>query len=603
MILAFVAFVAFAIVVPGIQIHRRLGIAVDPALVLPAGFVFAAAAYALAAVSGLAWLFPIACAAVGLDLVLLRRPFGPSPGPRLRGAAVPIAAIVVLFALTEYRQNRRDTDGSFIVDRVDPEDQTFHVGLTFELSHSYPPQVPGLGGYALDYHLGWPLVRAAAVRWTGLTPYDLMNRWDLTLMAIALVLVVRSVTALLGGTSLAIALAPWTLVLCGYSWVWAAPQIEWWFTLFPGELLPHLFHANTVIPALTIGLGAVVCAHRAAEGKRGYEIFAFLLALATPFFKIFVAGQLLLAAAVAFVITRHHRALLTLLAPMTLSIAWLVLSEGGGARTMIGFERFEPIWQTRLKLMHYSGSAAAFAFAWILLSLGPRLLGVLALGRALAARTLGPTVLATFAAVGWPLSLFVQIRTAEPYPRPAANDALYFMDQSGPLLWVFAVIAVTAWRWRLARAAAAVAGGLGFVSTAQFVAHKRELEPNRIPPGIVRGIDALRAASRPGDVVLQTPAPKRYPPPALVLAPLRMPYTAYIPYLTQFAPRTSLDERRRQVHRFFVTASASEAGEIARALGARFVCLYGSERLMFPVDEVLRPVYAEENVHVYELKE
>lgn len=329
-----------------------------------------------------------------------------------------------------------------------------------------------------------------------------------------------------------------------------------------------------------------------------------VLAAALPFFKVFLALQVLAGAAVALVLVRRRAGALALFLPLALATAWLLLSGTGGARVSIGLDPFGPAWQTRrsLGLVPADGTAlAGWALLWVLLSLGPRLLGLGALVLAIRSQSLVGVVLATVAASGWPLSLLFHIRTAEPYSRlTQANDALYFMDQSGPLLWLFFVLAATRWRSRTARLAALAAGALGFVSSAQFVIHKAQLEPSRMPAGIVRAMAALRSRADPGDVVIQSADPKRFPPPALVLTPLRIPYTRYIPYLTQFAPREALDRRLDLVRRFFATTSAAEAREIMRLLGARFFCLYGSERVGFETGEGFREIHAEENARVYE---
>jgi hypothetical protein len=166
---------------------------------------------------------------------------------------------------------------------------------------------------------------------------------------------------------------------------------------------------------------------------------------------------------------------------------------------------------------------------------------------------------------------------------------------------MFAVLAAGSWRSRAGRAAALAAAVLAAVSTVQFVAHKFRLEPVHIPAGIVRAMEALSRDARPGEVVIQTPDPKRYPPPPLVLAPLRVPYTKTIPYLTQFAPRAELERRLDLVRRFYGTTSVAEARAIARALGARYFCLFGSDSVRFEVRAGFRLVHGEANVEVYEI--
>jgi hypothetical protein len=118
---------------------------------------------------------------------------------------------------------------------------------------------------------------------------------------------------------------------------------------------------------------------------------------------------------------------------------------------------------------------------------------------------------------------------------------------------------------------------------------------------MVRAARAIEAASQPGDVVLQRPG-GRYPPAPVVLAGRRVPYERFTPYLTQFASRESLEARHEQVYRFFRTSDREEAIAIARALGARFLALYGRDRVRFDTTGLLRPVHEEDEARVYELR-
>jgi hypothetical protein len=183
------------------------------------------------------------------------------------------------------------------------------------------------------------------------------------------------------------------------------------------------------------------------------------------------------------------------------------------------------------------------------------------------------------------------------------NEATYFLEQSGPLLWVFFVLALTAAGLAGGRAivAALASAAMALPSSVQFVMHKRSLPAGRMPSAIVASVEALARVSRPLEVVLVKPDPRRYPPPPLVLIGRRIPFTQSIPYLTQFAPRTELQARLVAVRTFFQTGQPEEALAIARALGARYVCLYGSDRLGFDPAGVLRPVFERENARVYEI--
>ncbi len=129
---------------------------------------------------------------------------------------------------------------------------------------------------------------------------------------------------------------------------------------------------------------------------------------------------------------------------------------------------------------------------------------------------------------------------------------------------------------------------------------KATTPPDRLPGAMVRAMDALERVSRPGDVVMQRPG-ARYPPAPVVLAGRRVPYERFTPYLTQFASREALLARHEAVYRFFRTPSRDEALAIARSMDARFLALYGGDRVRFDTSGVLEPVYEEEGARVYRI--
>jgi hypothetical protein len=87
----------------------------------------------------------------------------------------------------------------------------------------------------------------------------------------------------------------------------------------------------------------------------------------------------------------------------------------------------------------------------------------------------------------------------------------------------------------------------------------------------------------------------------VVLAGRRVPYERFTPYLTQFASRAHLEARHEVVYRFFRTTSREEALAIARSLDARFLALYGRDRVRFDARDVLEPVHEEEGARLYRI--
>src|SRR5262245_48386954 len=212
-------FTLLAALGPGVTLQCWLTRSVDPALVIPLGTAVAAGAYWLSLACGAPWLFPAVVAVGCAGFLLPRARWTRASGPSLRGAVAPIAALVAVLAVTQYPWNRLADNGEFVLDPLVPFDTAFHVGVARELTLGYPPQVPGVAGFPLGYHLGTDLVRAGALRWASVDPYGLVSRFDVTLFALALLLAAHGVTARLGGSATAATLAGWTLLATDLSFL------------------------------------------------------------------------------------------------------------------------------------------------------------------------------------------------------------------------------------------------------------------------------------------------------------------------------------------------------------------------------------------------
>jgi hypothetical protein len=581
---------------------------IDPALVLPLGTAATAGLFWASLVTRTPWVFP--AGVLILLAVLAWRPFpGPAPGPGLRGALFPFALLVALLAVTQYPWNRRAADGDFLLDPLVPSDTAFHVGLTRELDLAYPPQLPGVSGFPVGYHFGTDLVRGAALRWARVDPYDSISRFDVTLWGLALLLVLRTLADRLFASAAVVALVPWTLFLTDFSFLFgASPQAHWWTDLLRGNLLLSLFASNPIVPALALALGALVALerHRAGEG-RGWLFLAALLALAVPFFKVFLGAHLLLGLGVAGLLAGRGnlRPLCFVGAPCAAATLALVLGQGGET-VRAGLAPFDLVAVTResLGLPVLSGLAlAGWGLLWIFLSLGLRTLGLGEAVRSLRSPSLSAAALAAMALAAWPLGLLFRVSAPEVLPgQKFVNDAAYLVEQGGPLLWVFTVLFFVRFARTPVRRVAAAVGvvALALPATIQFVVKKSQEPPDRLPAATVRAMDALAAASRPGDVVMQRPG-GRHPPPPVVLVGRRVPYERFTPYLTQFASRADLEKRHEEVFRFFRTTDPEEAMAIAHGLGARFLCLYGSDRVRFDGAARLAPVHEEAGARLYRL--
>ena len=179
-------FAVLGILLPGLALQRLARVSPDPALVLPLGLVYCALSYGLSLVTNAPLVFPLLVAAAAALLLIPPRRWRWASGPSVKGAVWPLALLVALFSLTQYRVNRVDSAGDFLLDTGEHADTALHVGVSWELVHAYPPEVPGLAGVTMHYHVGTHLVRAAAARWAGIHPYDAMSRFDITLWAAGL---------------------------------------------------------------------------------------------------------------------------------------------------------------------------------------------------------------------------------------------------------------------------------------------------------------------------------------------------------------------------------------------------------------------------------
>lgn len=610
-LVAATAFLALAVVAPGVALQRLARVAVDPALVLPLGAAFCAGAQFLGLWFGQPWLFAFATLALLLSAALVRGPWRRADGPPLRGALAPLAVLVAVFAVTQYGLFRPGEGGDFVLDPLLAWDSTFHAGLARELTLPWPPQVPGLAGFHLGYHFGLDLVRGAALTWAGVDPFDQIARLDLTWLALALVLALRAMAFRLGLRGVAVTLAGFSPLLTDFAWIFAgSPQANWWCDLLRGNLLLSLVLANPSVPALAVCLAALVALDRHASGEgRGWLVLAGLTGLALPHFKVFLGAHLLLGLGVAFVLRRLPlRSALAVGLPTALSTAALALGQGGSS-VELALDPLGLIRGTRvnLDLPFVTGRALLpFALVWLVASLGARLVALPAALRALRAASPAAVALAAMALSGWPLGLLFRVSAPEVLESERViNDAAYLVEQSGVLLWLFAAGALGAAlgvsSTPARRVTAAVLLALSLPVSAQLVWKKSGMTPDHMPGAWRQAALAVAARTAPGEVVMQRPA-GRFPPAPAIFASRRVPYDRYTPYLTQFAAPEPLEQRHRLVSRFFRTRKADEARALAGAVGARALCLYGPDRVRFPLEELFEPVYQSEEARCYVLR-
>jgi hypothetical protein len=566
------------------------------------GLLFCASVYWLGLVAGAPWLLP--ALAVPLDLLLLRRGFAgrPAAGPSLRGAAPPFALLVLLLAFTQYPANRERTNGDFLLDLGEHMDTAVHVGLTWELVAGYPPQVPGLAGVEVRYHVGSHLVRAAAARWARVHPYDSLNRFDVTLWGLALVLALRAATHALGAGGRATALVGYLPLAADLS---SVPGLllgaGFWAFKLGDNFIEALFYANSVAPAAALVLAAVACFFRWEQGReRGWLVLAAVLGAGAGFFKVFTGAHLLLAMGTAWLLRRRRLDLLVVTLIVAVALALLALTAApppGAEGVLVSVVPLAPTNPARVAfgLPEAKGFAyVASGLAWLALSLGFRVVGIPGAVRALVGTSVAGSVLGALALWGWPLATFLRI-TAD----PAFDESFYFLQASGLALWVFAApVAADAVRRR--SLVAGLAALVAFAPAGEFVLRKVRQEREVVPAAEVRAMKALRRASCPGDVVL-VPTRVAYVPLPVVLAGRRVALADYIGYWRQFTSDATLARRKQEVQSFFRAEDAETALAVARRLGAGYAYVSGRRRPALEATGALVPLFEEGGHRVYRI--
>jgi hypothetical protein len=603
-------FALLALGVPGLALQRLARVRADPALVLPLGLLHCSLAYLLSLRLAAPWVFPALTAAVGLaGAVSTRIPawrawsVEPHPGergaPPLRGVLPPLLLLIALFAATQYRVNRVAGSGVFLLDVGEHQDTALHVGLTWELVAGYPPQVPGLAGVEMRYHVGSHLVRAAAARWAGIHPYDSLSRFEITLWGAGLVLVLRAAAQALGLGAAAVALAGFLPLAADLSFV---PGLllgsQFWAFKLGDNLVEATFYANSIAPALLLVLGALVALARAEAGRgTRWLAVAAVLGAGAAHFKVFTGAQLLLALGCVWLLRRDRR-LLVLAAPAAVVLGLLVLASiapGPAPGVDVRVVPFAPTNPARaaFQLPEVGGLAyVASGFAWIVLSLGLRAFGLPGAWRSMFAGSGARAVAGALALSGWLIATFVSIRAD-----PDVDESFYFLQASGLLLWLFAA-PVLASIGRRSLVLGLLLAAAVFAPTAEFVVRKAPQEPLVVPAPAVRAMAALREASCPGDVVLSRVRADLVPLP-VVLAGRRVALADYIGYWRQFTTLEALEDRRARVRSFFQARQADEALSVARETGARYVHVRGREPAPVESTGVLEPLFAEGQERVY----
>ena len=327
-----------------------------------------------------------------------------------------------------------------------------------------------------------------------------------------------------------------------------------------------------------------------------------------PFFKVFLGAQLLLGLGVAFLLARAARrsALARRRGAGRRSSRRSSCSARAARRVAVRLAPLDLVRVTRetLGLAPVDGLALVAAALRLAVPLArpSRLVGLPDALRALRGPTLG-SALAAMALCGWPLGLLLRVSAPEVLAgQKVVNDAAYLVEQSGPLLWVFAALGLARFATSRARRAVVVAALLLF-ATARDLSVRRQEGPHGARPHA--GADGARdGRARHGFEPGRRRAPAARRPLAAGARGARRPPRA-LRALHAVLDAVRGEGRPRGAPRDGVPllpyGGPAEAMQIARSLGASYLALYGSDRVRFDTAGLLETVYEEEGARVYRI--
>jgi hypothetical protein len=583
--------VAFLFVLPGRLLVRWWGLPLSPVehITLSAllGMVATCFLYGVVAwlrIPDLLWLWILAGA---LGLVREVRPIlarlrSGMPPPGMTHALLLLvlcAAWLPFYFIPFYYQNLAWTHRGGLTYAVTP-DFLLHTSLAAELTHTFPGQVPFMGGERLSYHIGMDLVAVVLNRYGGVSIADLVARFCPTLFVTVDVLAVFCLARrFLGSGGAGVAAAFLAVLGDDLSFIPDALQHSrgmWCAHFFQAPTVFSLYFVNPMAMAHGLLFASLFCLHRSLEDRRwGWIAAAALCSAALIQTKIFVFVLLVLALGVVLLVNlvafRRPAFLAQLagicLAALPLALYLLLANQGAGRFT----------WSFSSGLREYVKPAFVLAdwrfletypavglVVYLALTYGFRILGLRASFRALAPsrERLGPFLLAVLVVLGPLLSLTTRVA-----PRDAPSDynnAIWFLVTSKYVCTLFAVGAL-AWLWRrtgwVGRPIIALLVAVASLpSTVQYVvAASRRYEVLELSPSIIATISFLNREARAGQVAVSP-----FDGPLLAVTAMRVPF--FPVFADSFAAGEVIAARRRDLVDFW---KAWEKGEAREDLVAR----------------------------------
>ena len=491
-------------------------------------------------------------------------------------------ALVPLAVVDFYWQNLvAGADGSVSFVRI--RDVVFHLGLTEELTQEAPPGVPWLSGQPLPYHYGMDLIGAMLSRFSGASVPDVTVRFLPALFVATLALAAYLFARAWLRNGIAAVLVGF-LVLLGEDLSFVPGLLlgsddTWSAVYFQIPAVYSLYFLNPMLPAVAFLMAALLALMRFVETRKtSWAVVFGVLAATLATLKVFTAGHLVAAVAVAGAIAYLRSRSTVFVRPLLFATVLLLLPTLDVARHL-GVASANEVWLElpppylvellpTLKLdwlNAYVGASVPLLVAlplWLVGGLGMRLFALPAVVSRrwqLPAPRAMRLLLVVFVVMGLALSLFVSVKA----PGPGSyNNAVWFAVGAKAVLWVLvAETLVVAWagRRRFALGAAVAVVALSLPATAQFLATAPDNPANVLLPGrperltseelaLVEALDGLCGA-RP---VLLAPEPVLVS--AISLTSCRTPYLPL--FAESLASGGEVMRRSRAVARFWSTWSA-----------------------------------------------
>jgi len=606
MLLNSIAALGFAHFLPGLFVARLLGLGRtrEERLLFAAvlGGPIAALLYLAVLLTGIETLFWVPAGLLGLGALLLparTRLRFEWPGKSLAWLGALLVLVVVPYLATTGSLYRVDASGDLLLDRALQRDTLFHLGVVRSLETSYPPRLLSVSGEPIGYHPGYHLQVALWARFFGIEPEDGLVRLGAVFQIALYVLTAYLLARRLTGHESTRVLSAVLVLASGFGFAFFfRPSVDWWSLTFMDWALVSIFLANPLLPALPLLFVGLALLHDYQEsGARG-SLAAGVGALSFLFLvKMFLGAQALAALGLAAFSTRGERRAATSFAALALASAplvWNTFAAAAGSNTAVGLRPLEIVrysmekidWRAAVDALARVGSfavpeagvllVAAASLLWLAGFLGIRLLALPIVVRDLASRSFLPSVLAWFATIGFPLSLFLRIAPAEAQGLSrleALNDAGWFATASGIVLWFATARALSARSPRVAVLAVLL---LALPATAQHFFYAASLGVDRIGRARVLAAFEAERISSPSSVWVEPPDRVR---PSLLayFAGRASVYDSYVGYDYMFVGREEVDYRRHALSQFWSSADPAYQAWFLKRFRVDFVWREGRE--------------------------